>query len=45
MTKDELKNRTKLFAHNCVKLALDLPKNILGNILLFSSQIYNMDKK
>lgn len=30
MTKDELKARTKLFAHNCVKLALDLPKNILG---------------
>ncbi len=30
MTKDELKNRTKLFAHNCVKLALALPKNILG---------------
>jgi len=30
MTKDDLKDRTKLFAHNCVKLALDLPKNILG---------------
>jgi four helix bundle protein len=30
MKKDELKNRTKLFAHDCIKLVLDLPKNILG---------------
>lgn len=26
----ELKNRTKLFAHRCVKLAISLPKNKLG---------------
>lgn len=31
MTKEELKNRTKIFAHRCVKLALSLPKNMLGN--------------
>ena len=27
----ELKNRTKEFAHRCVKLALSLPKTILGD--------------
>jgi len=27
----ELKNRTKAFAHRCVKLALELPKSILGD--------------
>lgn len=26
-----LKNRTKVFAHNCVKFASSLPKNKLGN--------------
>ncbi len=31
MDKDELKRRTKAFAHRCVKLALALPKNSLGN--------------
>ena len=31
MTKDELKKRTKDFAHRCVKLAVSLPKNYLGN--------------
>ncbi len=31
MDADELKNRTKKFAHRCVKLALALPKTILGN--------------
>ena len=30
MNKDELKKRTKLFAHRCVKLAVSLPKTILG---------------
>jgi four helix bundle protein len=30
MNKEELKNRTKIFAHRCVKLALSLPKTILG---------------
>lgn len=33
MTKEELKKRTKEFAHRCVKLALALPNNKLGNHL------------
>jgi len=33
MTKEELKKRTKAFAHRCVKLALSLPNNKLGNHL------------
>ena len=33
MNEFELKNRTKAFAHRCVKLALALPKNVLGNHL------------
>jgi four helix bundle protein len=28
--KEDLKKRSNLFAHNCVKLALQLPKNKLG---------------
>ena len=31
MNSEELKNRTKKFAHRCVKLALQLPKSILGD--------------
>ena len=31
MNKDELKLRTKSFAHNCVKLAVKLPNTYLGN--------------
>ena len=31
MDKNELKLRTKLFAHDCVKLALTLPNTFLGN--------------
>ena len=31
MDKDELKERTKRFAHRCVKLSLVLPKTDLGN--------------
>jgi len=31
MNEEELKNRTKTFAHRCVKLALALPKAVLGN--------------
>ncbi len=31
MNKDELILRTKAFAHRCVKLALSLPGNMLGN--------------
>ena len=31
MDKEELKLRTKNFAHRCVKLALNLPNNALGN--------------
>lgn len=31
MRKEELKERTKLFAHRCVKLAVALPKTSLGN--------------
>lgn len=31
MNKDELIERTKDFAHRCVKLALSLPQNYLGN--------------
>ena len=31
MTKEELKDRTKSFAHNCVKLSLELPKSYLCN--------------
>jgi four helix bundle protein len=30
MNAEELKERTKLFAHRCIKLALALPKNSLG---------------
>lgn len=33
MTKEELKNRTKEFAHRCIKLALSLPNTILGRHL------------
>ncbi len=31
MDSEELKQRTKQFAHRCVKLALALPKNTIGN--------------
>ncbi|MEZ4779578.1 MAG: four helix bundle protein [Flavobacteriaceae bacterium] len=31
MKERDLKLRSKSFAHNCVKLALSLPKNYLGN--------------
>ena len=31
MDAGELKKRTKEFAHRCVKLALALPKTVLGN--------------
>ncbi len=31
MKKTELIDRTKQYAHNCVKLALTLPNNYLGN--------------
>jgi len=31
MDKNELKQRTKLFAHKCVKFTSSLPKNKLGN--------------
>jgi len=31
MDAEELKKRTKEFAHRCVKLALELPKAVLGN--------------
>ena len=31
MNSEELKKRTNLFAHLCVRLALSLPKNRLGN--------------
>ncbi len=33
MNKEELKKRTKVFAHRCVKLALSLPNSILGRHL------------
>ena len=33
MDKEELKNRTKSFSHRCVKLALSLPKTVLGRHL------------
>lgn len=33
MDKEELKKRTKDFAHRCVKLALSLPNSILGRHL------------
>lgn len=33
MTKEELKNRTKAFAHRCVKLAFKLPDDALGRHL------------
>ncbi|QIA08759.1 four helix bundle protein [Draconibacterium halophilum] len=29
--KENMKLRTKIFAHDCVKFSLDLPKNTLGN--------------
>ena len=29
--KENMKQRTKTFAHDCVKFSLDLPKTILGN--------------
>lgn len=31
MKNEELKNRTKEFAHRCVKLAMALPDTYLGN--------------
>ncbi len=31
MDNEELRERTKNFAHRCVKLALALPKSVLGN--------------
>lgn len=31
MRDNDLKDRTKSFAHRCVKLAMALPKDILGN--------------
>ena len=31
MDSEELKKRTKTFAHRCIKLALALPKSTLGN--------------
>ena len=31
MNSEELKNRTKKFAHRCVKLAIGLPKSTLGS--------------
>ncbi|MCB9360811.1 MAG: four helix bundle protein [Flavobacteriales bacterium] len=31
MMKEQLKNRTKKFAHKCVKLTQQLPNNYLGN--------------
>ena len=31
MNSDELKNRTKIFAHRCIKLSLELPKSALGD--------------
>ena len=31
MKKEELKRRTKAFAHRCVKLSMVLPKTYLGN--------------
>jgi four helix bundle protein len=31
MNSDELKNRTKRFAHRCIKLALTLPETSLGS--------------
>ena len=31
MNKEELKSRTKKFAHNCIKLATNLPNTFLGN--------------
>jgi len=31
MKSEELKKRTKAFAHRCVKLSLDLPKTYLGD--------------
>jgi four helix bundle protein len=30
---EELKQRTKQFAHRCIKLVLSLPKNTLGNTI------------
>ena len=33
MDREELKKRTKQFAHRCVKLALALPKTPLGNYI------------
>ncbi len=31
MRKDELKKRTKIFAHRCIKLCMSLPNSMLGN--------------
>ena len=31
MNKEDLKKRTKIFAHRCVKLAITLPKTKLGS--------------
>lgn len=31
MNKEELKERTKVFAHRCIKLSMSLPRDYLGN--------------
>ena len=33
MNSEDLKERTKQFAHRCVKLAMSLPKDALGNVI------------
>ena len=35
MNKDDLKDRTKKFAHRCVKLAMSLPENALGKVIQY----------
>jgi len=33
LDKEELKNRTKEFAHRCINVCAELPNNALGNIM------------
>ena len=37
--KEQLKKRTKIFAHNCVKITQSLPNTYLSNHLLLLLQI------
>ncbi len=39
MDKEELKTRTKEFAHHCVRISIALPENCLGNHIRCSTSV------